>query len=263
MLQRRIEEVSLNSWPALQHILFDGWILRFSEGYTKRANSVNSLSASSMDVNRKIDVCERLYARKGLPPIFRITPFSAPSDLDRALEVRGYRRAVLTSVLHLDLGNCPLPVQREAKRLLQPAPAVELRHEQLDDWMDVFYELSDASTAGWEVHRRILQAIPSRRLLTSLAGTGRVVACGLGVLEGGYFGLFNLVTHPRWRNRGYGTKLVWGLLRWARDNRARHAYLQMVTDNAPARRLYAKFGFQEMYRYWYRILDDGCEVLKV
>jgi GNAT superfamily N-acetyltransferase len=249
VLQRRIEEVSLNSWPALQHILFDGWILRFSKGYTKRANSVNSLLGSSVDVNKKIDACERLYAGKGLPPIFRITPFSSPSDLDRVLEVRDYRKAALTSVLHLDLRNCPV----------QPVPAVELRHERLDDWMDVFYELSDASTAGWEVHRRILQAIPSRRLLASLAGTGRVVACGLGVLEGEYFGLFNLVTHPQWRNRGYGTKLVWGLLRWARDNGARHAYLQVVADNAPARRLYTKFGFREAYRYWYRILDDGCE----
>ena len=59
--KRRIEEVSLNSWPALQQILFDGWILRFSEGYTKRANSVNPLFASSMDVGEKVDTCERLY----------------------------------------------------------------------------------------------------------------------------------------------------------------------------------------------------------
>jgi hypothetical protein len=31
LLKQRIEEVSLNSWPALQQILFDGWVLRFSE----------------------------------------------------------------------------------------------------------------------------------------------------------------------------------------------------------------------------------------
>ncbi len=59
LLKQRIEKVSLNSWPALQQILFDGWILRFSEGYTKRANSVNPLFASSMDVEEKVDTCER------------------------------------------------------------------------------------------------------------------------------------------------------------------------------------------------------------
>jgi len=35
MLSKRIEEASLNAWPALQHLLFDGWILRFSKGYTR------------------------------------------------------------------------------------------------------------------------------------------------------------------------------------------------------------------------------------
>ncbi|MEA3309760.1 MAG: hypothetical protein U9Q70_09655 [Chloroflexota bacterium] len=80
-LERRIEEVSLNSWPALQQILFDGWVLRFSEGYTKRANSVNPLFASSLDVEVKIDTCERLYAERGLPTVFRLTPFSSPAGL--------------------------------------------------------------------------------------------------------------------------------------------------------------------------------------
>ncbi|MFN2156932.1 MAG: hypothetical protein ACK2UX_16980, partial [Anaerolineae bacterium] len=42
-LAEQIEAASLDAWPALEQIAYDGWILRFSDGYTKRANSVNSM----------------------------------------------------------------------------------------------------------------------------------------------------------------------------------------------------------------------------
>ena len=46
MLHRRLEEVAMNAWPSLQQMLFDGWIVRLAQGYTKRANSVNPLFES-------------------------------------------------------------------------------------------------------------------------------------------------------------------------------------------------------------------------
>jgi ribosomal protein S18 acetylase RimI-like enzyme len=75
----------------------------------------------------------------------------------------------------------------------------------------------------------------------------------MGVLEQDYFGLFSLVTMPQQRNRGYGPQLVVGMLQWARAHRATQAYLQVAQSNTPARHVYTKLGFQEAYRYWYRI----------
>lgn len=60
-------------------------------------------------------------------------------------------------------------------------------------------------------------------------------------------------TAPEHRKKGYGTQLVASMLQQAQQNGATHAYLQVMKENVPARRLYAKLGFQELYDYWYRV----------
>jgi len=47
---RRMEEISNNPLPSLNAYLYDGWILRSSLGFTKRANSVSPLYPSSFDL---------------------------------------------------------------------------------------------------------------------------------------------------------------------------------------------------------------------
>ena len=82
---------------------------------------------------------------------------------------------------------------------------------------------------------------------------GAAVACGLAVVERELVGLFDIYTSDSHRGAGYGNTMVAGLLDWASQQGAQRAYLQMVEDNAPARALYERLGFEEIYRYWYRI----------
>ena len=92
-----------------------------------------------------------------------------------------------------------------------------------------------------------------RRGFASLRQDGRLIACGMGVVEDGHVGLFDLVTDAGFRNRGYGRQLLFDLLEWGQRRGARTAYLQVMLNNAPALHLYAKVGFKEAYQYWYRI----------
>lgn len=89
-----LEETSLRAWPSVETEEYDGWILRFAEGYTKRtkrANSVNPLYGSAIDLFEKIAYCEK-YADHGLPAVFKLTLESTSQGLENVLAEQGYDR---------------------------------------------------------------------------------------------------------------------------------------------------------------------------
>ena len=243
MLERRIEEAALNSWPALQQMLFDGWVIRFADGYTKRANSATPVYPSTLALPEKTAFCEELYQRKHLPTIFRLLSFSPQvQELDNLLEQRGYAFVDQTLVLSA-------PLTRG-----ETHASAGFQSVALDEWLLLYNQFNQARPEQVPLHRALLQKIVPRSLFASYYDEdGLPVACGLGVLENDTFGLFDIVTKTEQRRKGYGARLVAGMLAWAAQNGANQAYLQVVKTNKVARNLYAKIGFQELYDYWYRV----------
>jgi ribosomal protein S18 acetylase RimI-like enzyme len=78
----------------------------------------------------------------------------------------------------------------------------------------------------------------------------------MGVMDGDYLGIYNLVTAEDCRRRGIGTELLLHLLDWGIDNAATTAYLQVMLNNEPALKMYERLGFRELYQYWYRVQSD-------
>ena len=238
-----IEELSLNAWSSLQTILYDGWVIRFANGYSNRANSVNPLYPSTIDLDEKIRFCESIYQGKKMPVVFKITPTVYSSNLDETLLVNGYRKDSHISVQLMELESINVQLTRE----------VSLREDLSDEWLDNFCRMNAVAEQHRETLRQILINIVPRRCFVLLKSDDRVIACGLGVLQSGYIGLFGIVTDGAFRGRGYGQQLVKSILAWGKQNKAEKAYLQVLLNNAPALHLYSKIGFMEKYQYWYRI----------
>jgi GNAT superfamily N-acetyltransferase len=245
----RIEIAALNAWPALEEIDLDGWRVRFADGYTKRANSVTPLRMSSGSLEQKVERCEALFRERNLPPTFRLLSHTDPDPLDVILEARGYSVLDPTRVQYLDLKESTDAIDGDA------GPPLEDWNDRLDDWLAAFHDLAGESRPLDPTHRQLLDAISGDRFPAVLRAGPRVVTCGLGVREDDLVGLFDCVTAVSERRQGHGTSLVKGLLDWGRGRGGRHAYLQVVTANEPACRLYARLGFRDSYTYWYRRLE--------
>jgi GNAT superfamily N-acetyltransferase len=238
-LDLRIEEASLNAWPALSQMLFDGWIVRSAHGFTRRANSVTPLAdLGHRALGDRVRWCENHYARLGLPTLFRLPGCCGVEALEWHLLDRGYEAEDPNVVLCADL-DADLEV-----------PA-RVRFTDREPWLATYASLTGEPDNARKLHDLVLRNIPGDCLFAVAQEDGRPVACGLGVVEDDLLGLFDLVTDRDARRRGHGRALVAGL--HARGHRAgaSRAYLQMHVDNVPAAALYDAFGYRERYRYAY------------
>lgn len=242
----RIEEMSLNGWPALQTVVHDGWLLRFANGYTKRSNSISPLYGNLLELDAKIRSCEQVYGQRGMRTVFKITPFIQPESLDDKLAALGYEfnDHSLVKTVHLDMVRQP----SHSDICMENVPS--------EAWLDAVAMFSGLSEEQRTVTRTMMEQSPLSKCFAVLYDNGIPVASGLAVIEDGWVGLYDIVTDPGNRNRGFGEQLVLHLLQWGRREGATEGYLLVVKNNAPANRLYDKIGFEQQYEYWYRIQAD-------
>jgi N-acetylglutamate synthase len=239
---RLIEELTFNAWPPLETLLFDGWLIGFAGGYTRRANSVQPLYASSWPLGEKVAECEAMFAARGRPTVFKLTSTTADPGLDDVLERRGYVEEAPTSVQTAALAG-----------FTGKAVGVSLETRLIDGWLAAFNRLTSVPPELHTFERALLQKITPPHCFASIALDGEIVALGLGVAERRHVGLFDIVVDVRMRQQGIGRRLCAALMDWGhRAELADTAYLAVMQSNAQALRLYASLGFREQYTYWYR-----------
>jgi len=240
---RLLEDIGADAWPAATTIHEEGWRLGLDQGVTRRANSVLPNGAVA-DCDALIDRVERRYRDHGLRPCFKMTAATLPADLDRRLEGRGYRAEGHSLVLVAAAGHAlPAP---------SPHTGVTLHDQPTPAWVDTCWPAGRAGV------RRALEQIAARIPPPRVFGLARLetldAGAALAVAGRGWVGLTAVHTLPAHRRRGVAHSLLGALTGWAIEQDAAQLYLQVEADNDGARRLYARLGFHEAYRYHYRRL---------
>ncbi|WP_399888413.1 GNAT family N-acetyltransferase [Streptomyces sp. BBFR51] len=231
-----LARVAARAWRPVESERLGEWELRAAAGFTRRANSVLPLGDPGLPLDEALTAVRRWYGERGLPAYVQTATGAEGTQelLCAELERRGWAREV-TAELWIG-GLAPVADLAEGT-------GVVLSREADEAWLSR-YQRKGVS----EVALRVLGAGPSVWFAT-VPGADGPAAIGRCVVDGRWASFAAVEVDPAQRRRGLGTAVMAALARRALEEGASAAWLQVETDNAGARALYAGMGFAAHHAY--------------
>jgi GNAT superfamily N-acetyltransferase len=240
-----VELAAEATWPAEESVAIGPWRMGASHGYTRRANSVRTSHAPvDADWSELIVQAENFYRARNLPPTFHISPATRPSNLEDLLASRGYAVDAPSEVWSANPEEALAATDRET-------PGVLALSETCDTaWLAC--DLEDNPRRA-QLREELCGRIPVPRLF-ALVVAGEIPAShALAVLHSNIAWIYGMATQPSYRRRGFANQIIHATADWAISRSASAIYLQVESQNAPARFLYTQATFTHQYDYHYRI----------
>ncbi|WP_158082373.1 GNAT family N-acetyltransferase [Paenibacillus ferrarius] len=249
-----IEPIASNTWPAEASHHLEHWLVRASQGVTKRANSVLAIGEYPKDPQWLAKI-EQFYLSQHLPAIFHVSGAS-PAGLDERLEAEGY--SLDTPCLLMSASSHEVAERAYNKRIQQAHSAVTtVWTDKPDaDWLAAFLELEQFPEERRAFYAGLFDRMPEAKGFVKLLQDGQILALGTALVEGEWAGFVNVVVHENHRGKGIGYLLMHALTEWSMEQGAQRQYLQVVASNQPAVSLYEKLGYQASSGYHYRVKYD-------
>ncbi|MGW5090604.1 GNAT family N-acetyltransferase [Streptomyces coelicoflavus] len=240
-----LARVAARAWRPVESERLGGWELRAAGGFTRRANSVLPLGDPGLPLDEALTAVRRWYGERGLPAYVQTATGAEGTQepLCAELERRGWVREVTAEVW--TGGLAPVADLAEGTGVL-------LSREADEAWL-ARYRRKGVS----DVALRVLGSGPSVWFATVPGADGQDVssapdapaAIGRCVVDGRWASFAAVEVDPARRRQGLATAVMAALARRALDEGASAAWLQVETDNAAARALYARMGFAVHHAY--------------
>ena len=237
-----IEELSMNAWPAIKTVLYDGWVIRLANGYSNRANSINPIYPSKISLGKKLAYCEELFQRHNLLTTYKLTDCEEHKAIDRKLERMKYQKIHETSIQVCNIQ----PSIKDTKHDVVVSDVFN------DQWIKSVVNFNKIEKKHILTFKTILSNIAVEKIVVHKEAAGKIIGCGYCTIENNYAGVFDIVVNEKFRGKGYGREIVETILSEAAKRGAKKSYLQVMLNNPAALHLYEKLGYREIYQYWYR-----------
>jgi len=241
-----LELAARKAWPALEEQESELGVLRYAAGISRRANSLSPSPTGLRDPARLLQLSESWFYSRGLPSMVRIIDAGDDAaacrlQLDQSLAVAGYEQEAPTALMVRSL---------ETRVGRRPESGEQV---SLAGWLRAWHGIRNQSLNDVKILERMLGRIDAPHVYLQWRNSSAgIVATGMGVISGGWLGIFGIATAPGSRRQGLAAALIGQLVHWGSSNGATSVYLQVEQANRPAISLYHKLGFQQAYRYWFR-----------
>ncbi|GAA2436401.1 GNAT family N-acetyltransferase [Streptomyces glaucus] len=250
-----LARVAARAWRPVESERLGEWELRAAveagppggrrTGFTRRANSVLPLGDPGVPLDEALTAVRRWYGERGLPAYVQAATGAEGTQevLCAELERRGWVREVTAELWTGGLAAVADRADPAGVVLSRTADAAWLARYQREG-------------AG-EVALKVLGSGPSVWFAT-VPGQDAPAAIGRCVVDGRWAGFAAVEVDPALRRRGLAGAVLAALARRALDEGASAAWLQVETDNAAARALYAGMGFAAHHAYHHYREPEGA-----
>ncbi|MER8183562.1 GNAT family N-acetyltransferase [Kitasatospora sp. NPDC094015] len=242
-----LQRIAAAGWPAVEQQRLGGWTLRASAGFTRRANSVQTLGDPGLPLPAALDAVRDWYAARSLPAYVEVVTPGSPPGLAAELERDGAAQAA-TEVRVAPLAALAAPTREpQAVRLSRTADA---------GWLSLYRRVS-GEPAVERAARQVLHGGPSVWFAAAPGPAGEPpLAIGRITVHGAWACFGAVEVAPDARRRGLATTVMAALAARAAEEGARGGFLQVEADNAAALALYDRMGFTTSHTYHYARLSQ-------
>ncbi|MHA1915990.1 MAG: GNAT family N-acetyltransferase [Promethearchaeota archaeon] len=250
---KRFQEFLMNSWPAKHYYFLNGWVLRFTDGVTDRANSVFPIEYTGNKKNLKndIDNVERAYKAHSLQPVFTIPESHNPKNLVDNLLSRGYQKYDHTRTLSIKIGELRSSVINEEFEYT-------FFNSRVKNFSDFLAKFSKRSAEDLVVINEVSQRtiIPKKCFIVGTKGNEVIGTLMAVLVPQGFLYVGDVFVHPDFRRQGVATSMLNKLKNeWSLSNEVKTIWLQVEKVNTNALDLYLKLGMTKLYDYFYMKMD--------
>jgi GNAT superfamily N-acetyltransferase len=235
-----LDDVVARGWRAAETAELGGWLLRASDGFTGRANSVLPLRPPGLPLDDALAAARAWYAERGLPLRLQVATESRRL-LDAGLAERGWPGSddvhVMTARLDV-LQSGPGPA----------GPTVEVADQPDEAWLRRYRDGTGASPAA----RALLVRHDHVAFVTVRDDHGNAAAIGRGTIDDEWLGVTAVEVDPQRRRTGLAGTVMRALWAWGAAGGARRSHLEVSAANLPAVRLYEQLDYRTHHDYRYR-----------